>query len=562
MNVEAGFQLGDLKGIVRRRVKVVVGVALVVSLAAYWLAMALPNEYESYATVLVEPQAVAPELVEAGVASADLNRRLHLMAAQILSRPRLSRIIDELGLYQDESKYLVRDEIINTMRDHVRVEPVLPELEQGQTTVRREFTIDQFRLFFRDDDPVKARDVAQRLANDFIQEHIADRVRTSQKSLEFIEAELQRLSGAIKQVENQVASLKAANPGRLPEDVPANQRRLERLVAELANARREAVAARSDEAFYRSQSATARELAGQGPGNTPANTPQSRKRTLELALAEYEARGLTDKHPDVIRTRREIQNLEASIESGKEDEEGGPSSYAEQSAAAEAERAALRRVHAEKEIERLQQQVDEVGQLMQGAPQVAEQLEGLEREYKHLFQSYQDFSKRRLEAGVQADLERRQLGEQFRVLEAAFLATEPTSPNRLVIIAVGLVFGVAMGAGLGIVLEAADPSVHTARQLQGHLQMPVLAAIPQIWLEPDRLRLRRKRLATAAATLTLVLFALVGGVANYWWVNGGVAAEVQSVAAPGPGPLSPPAAEAVGQALDDDLDGNVPGGNE
>ena len=101
MQIEAGIPLGDLKGIVRRRFKVVGGVALAVGLTAYWVAMALPNEYEAFATVLVEPQAVDPALVAAGVAQTDLNRRLHLMTAQILSRPRLSRIIDELGLYED-----------------------------------------------------------------------------------------------------------------------------------------------------------------------------------------------------------------------------------------------------------------------------------------------------------------------------------------------------------------------------------------------------------------------------------------------------------------------------
>ena len=80
MNVEAGLQLSDLQGVIRRRAKLVLGVALLVALAAYWLAMALPNEYESYATVLVEPQSVDPNLVEAGIPQSDLNRRLFLMA--------------------------------------------------------------------------------------------------------------------------------------------------------------------------------------------------------------------------------------------------------------------------------------------------------------------------------------------------------------------------------------------------------------------------------------------------------------------------------------------------
>ncbi len=525
MNAEAGFQLADLKGVVRRRAKTVVGVALVVSLASFWLAMSLPNQYESYATLLVQPQTVDPKLVEAAVAESDLNRRLHLMAAQILSRPRLSRIIDELGLYEDESRYLTRDEVISLMYDHVDVAPVVPELEQQQAARRRDFVIDQFRLSFRDNDPVKARDVAQRLANDFIEEHIATRVRTSQKSLEFIEAELTRLSAAIQEVEGRVAEVKSANPGRLPEDAPANQRRLERIIAELASARRQAVAARSDESFFRSQSATARELTdGAGPVGGPLNTPQSRRRSLELLLGEYEARGFTDKHPDVVRTKAELALLSDQLGGGEEGEEE-PASFAEQNASAEAERARLRWQHAEGEIARLEEQQEEVQRLLNATPEVAESLDALQREYRHLFESYQDFSNRRLEAGVQADLERRQLGEQFRVLEAAFLAPEPVSPNRVVIVAIGIFFGIALGAGIGIVLEAADPSVHSVRQLQAAVGIPVLAAIPEIWLEVDRLKLRRSRIRTAFATFALVVFGLAGGVANYWWVNGSVGVE-------------------------------------
>jgi polysaccharide chain length determinant protein (PEP-CTERM system associated) len=516
MNVEAGLQLSDLQGIIRRRMKLVLGVALLVSLAAYWLAMALPNEYESYATVLVEPQSVDPDLVEAGVPQSDLNRRLYLMAAQILSRPRLSRMIDEFGLYEEESNYLVRDEVIDLMRRQIRVAPVIPELEQQQQSSRTELEIDQFQIFFRDKHPVVARDVAQELANDFIEEHISRRVQVSQKSVEFIEAELNRLAGAIQKVEAAVGEVKAANPGRLPEDMTANQRRLERLTSELAVARRAAVTARSDEAFYRSQSATARELMGTVPAD--ANTPAHRVQMLELALSDYRARGFTDKHPDVVKTQTELQAIRAQLEVATEG--GASGSYAELSAAAEAERARLRRVEAEQEIERLLKASEAVQRLLNETPQVAERLDGLEREYRHLFESYQDFSNRRLEASVQADLERRQLGEQFRVLEAAFVAPEPAAPNRVVIIVIGMVFGLALGGGLGIVLEAADSSIHEARQLQASLNLPVLASIPQIWFESDRLKQRRARLRTAAATAALVVFALVGGAANYVWVNG------------------------------------------
>jgi polysaccharide chain length determinant protein (PEP-CTERM system associated) len=516
MNVEAGLQLSDLQGIVRRRAKLVLGVALLVSLAAYWMAMALPNEYESYATVLVEPQSVDPDLVESGVPQSDLNRRLFLMAAQILSRPRLSRMIDEFDLYAEESNYLVRDEVIDLMRRQIRVAPVIPELEQQQQSTRAEIEIDQFQIFFRSKNPVVARNVAQELANDFIEEHISRRVQVSQKSVEFIESELSRLAAAIEKIEATVGEFKAANPGRLPEDMATNQRRLERLSSELAAARRSAVMGRSDEAFYRSQSAAAREL--MGSVSAEANTPAHRAQILELSLSDFKARGFTDKHPDVVKAKSELQVLRAQI---KGEEEGGVSgSYAELSAAAEAERARLRGVEAEEETARLERMAEAVRQLLNQTPQVAERLDGLEREYRHLFESYQDFSNRRLEASVQAQLERRQLGEQFRVLESAFVAPEPAAPNRKVIILIGMFFGLALGGGLGIVLEAADASIHEARQLQASLNIPVLASIPQIWFETDRLRQRRARLRTAAAAAALCVFGLVGGAVNYMWVNG------------------------------------------
>ena len=78
MNVESGFQLGDVAGFVRRRVKSMLIVAGVITLAAYWLAMALPNEYESSSTILVEPQMVNKELVEAGVLRGVIDRTFPL----------------------------------------------------------------------------------------------------------------------------------------------------------------------------------------------------------------------------------------------------------------------------------------------------------------------------------------------------------------------------------------------------------------------------------------------------------------------------------------------------
>jgi polysaccharide chain length determinant protein (PEP-CTERM system associated) len=517
MNVEGGLQITELRGIVRRRGKVAALTALLIFLASYWLAMALPNIYTSYATVLVEPQAVAEDLVRAGVQESDLNQRLHLMTAQILSRPRLSRIIDEFDLYPEESEYMLRDEVIDLMRARVRVEPVIPELEQGGVR-RRELVINEFQILFDDYNSEIAMNVAQKLANDFIESHIDARVQTSQKSLDFIQGELDRLAQRIRVVEADIARVKNDNPGSLPEDLLASQRRLERVLGDLAHAQRVLAEVMSDEAFYQSQLTSASAYGLPSDDASPAR----RLEILKLELADYRSRGFTEKHPDIVKTRAEIEELEATVAAlaaTGEDEMLAGSALLQQTQA-QVRRAALRREAVGEEIARLKGLAEEIETYIAGTPAVAEQLDALNREYEHLFGSFQDFSKRHLEATVQAQLERRQLGEQFRVLEAAFEAFEPSAPNRVLILLLGALFGLAMGVGVGLVIETSDTSAHDARQLQTRLQLPVLALIPRIWLETDRYELRRRRLREALATAGLVAFALTGGAINYLWVNG------------------------------------------
>ena len=516
MNVDGDFQLGDFAGILRRRGKIAALTALGVLLAAYWVAMALPNIYTSYATVLVEPQSVDDKLVRAGVQGSDINERLHIMSAQILSRPRLSAIIDKVGLYKEESTYMLREEVIDLMRSRIRVEPVVPELER-QAGRARDLAINEFQIFFEDYDAKTAREVAQLLANDFIESHIDSRVVVSQKSLEFIQGELARLAEQIQDVEGQIAKVKNDNSGKLPEDLDPNQRRLERLLGDRAIAQREMADAISDEALYRSQVAQAAAFAAPNDDASPAR----RLDLLRLSLTDMRSRGFTEKHPDIVKTKAEIEELEKTVADLKQRNAEEPTgSLMELQAQSSLKRATLRREQAQAEIEQLQDLADEVQALINATPAVSEQLDALKREYEHLFTSFQDFSKRQLEASVQAQLERRQLGEQFRVIESAFEAPEPSSPHRILIIALGAVFGMFFGAGTGLLLEARDRSPHDARQLQARIELPVLATIPQIWLEGDRALLRRRRMREAFATVGVVVFALVGGAANYMWVNG------------------------------------------
>jgi polysaccharide chain length determinant protein (PEP-CTERM system associated) len=515
MDVNEGLQFGDLLRVARRR-RHVIGLTLgIVFLGSIFVTAVLPNRYEASTTLLIEPQTISKNLVEASPADSDLNNRLHLMTMQILSRPRLSRIIDDFGLYPEESQEMTREEVIELMREQIRVEPVLPELD-ANLGWRREVEINTFRIFFRDRNAKTAANVANRLGNDFIEEHIKNRAQTSGDTSEFVESELTRLAGRIAEVEERITAVKARNSGSLPEDLRTNQELREDAYDRLRNAQGELTKAESDAAFYRQQALASKTLVN--PYDKVS--PEQHLETLDLQLAELQARGFTDKHPDVIATRHEIELVRASLEHKAGQDGTGPKSQAQQSAEAEESRALLRAEAARKEIAGLQAQIEEIEQRIARTPRVAEQVEALDREYQALSASYQEFSHKRLEAAVAANMERQVKGERFRVLEPAVAPLSADSPNRPLLLAFGLLLGLGCGVAFALIAESSDTSFDAVRPLQTALGIPVLAAIPSIWLDSDRAELQHRRIRQAMIAGLVALAVFVGSGIAYVWVNG------------------------------------------
>lgn len=554
------FRFGDLRGILRRRARVMAIAAAAVLLPAIFLTAILPNRYVAYTTMLVEPQAISTKLVETGKEEGDLTNRLHLMTMQILSRARLSKIIDDLGLYEDLEGKFTREQIIERMRGQIWVEPVLPELQAAATGRRNEpVEINTFRLFFRHEKPRTAADVVNRLSSDFIDEHIRDRVQVAGDTAEFIENELGRLAQRLREVEAQIAQIKAENAGSLPDDRANNETRLLRSLDALRAAQRELAEAEGDAAFYRQQAVVLRSSEGRrGDVVGKAVSPALRLQELEIMLGELRARGFTDKHPDVVSTTAEMEQLRSRVES--DDPQEGSTSVAEQEARGLAERAAAKAEMERQEIERIQGEIDAIQESLARTPRVAEQLDALVREYASLSESFQSYSNKRVEATVAANMERRQKGEQFRVLESAVPPPEPASPNRRLLLALAFVFALALAAGIAVLQEASDTSVHDPRSLQERLRIPVLASVPAILLESDRMERRRRwlREATAAGvvTATVLLASLVG----YVYVNAPGLFRRDEQVAPAAAPPAPAAAPARGASPPADGGAAAPSG--
>jgi len=131
----------------------------------------------------------------------------------------------------------------------------------------------------------------------------------------------------------------------------------------------------------------------------------------------------------------------------------------------------------------------------------------LMRDYETLQKSYESLLSKKEDSKIAANLERRQIGEQFKILDPARLPEKPSSPNRPLINAVGALVGLGIGLGLAILLEYRDTTLKSDGDVAVTLMLPVLAAVPIIVTEADVKQRRRRRLILSLAAATVVLIA-------------------------------------------------------
>ncbi len=125
-------------------------------------------------------------------------------------------------------------------------------------------------------------------------------------------------------------------------------------------------------------------------------------------------------------------------------------------------------------------QIAEYQRRVEAAPMVEQDLAGLTREHELEKTRYADLSGRHQAALVAEDLARKQGGERFSVLYPAGLPTSPVKPDLLRLMLMAVAIGFAAGAGLVVLREFLDRSVHDARALQTEFEIPVLGEIPRI----------------------------------------------------------------------------------
>ena len=469
--------------ILNRRKWWIVLPTLLLAITATTITYSLPNRYQSDTLILVVPQRV-PESYVRSTVTTRIESRLQSISQQIMSRTRLERVIQDFNLYEDRRRTELMEDIVEGMRKDIRVEIV-----KG----------DAFRVVFTGDEPRTTMRVTERLASFFIDESLRDREVLADGTNQFLESQLEDARRRLIENEQKLADYRRRHDGELPTQLEANMQGLHNVEMQL-QALAESLNRDKDRRLMLERLLAEADVSGElatvsagqtqgGADSAPGATTSAQLAAAEASLRSLELR-LTPNHPDVIRTKRVIAELRARAE--KEALEG-PVTPARPMTTAELARA-KRLTDIQNEMANLDRQItaktlDEqrlragLGQYqkrIEAAPVRDAELAELMRDYETLQQSYRSLLTKKEESQISANLERRQIGEQFRILDPARLPEQPSSPNRPVLYLAGVVGAFVVGLAMASTREYFDRTLRSEEDVRMALGLPVLATIPMI----------------------------------------------------------------------------------
>jgi uncharacterized protein involved in exopolysaccharide biosynthesis len=132
---------------------------------------------------------------------------------------------------------------------------------------------------------------------------------------------------------------------------------------------------------------------------------------------------------------------------------------------------------------KIRKQINDFEKRVETIPSNEQRLTDLRRNYDISLENYKSLLSKKLSARLAENLEKRQKGEKFRVIDSANLPEKPYKPNRMKIVLLGTIIGLGMGIGLVYFTGFMNPAFQKSEDFAGVLTPPVLATIPMYSLK-------------------------------------------------------------------------------
>jgi len=525
----------------RRRwtIFIVAGVtmALTVSLAVLW-----PPTYTSGATILIEQQEIPQDLVRSAVTSF-ADQRVQVISQRVMTTQNLLGLIERYNLYPDIRITKPREVLLQKMREDISMKMISADVIDPRSGRPTQATI-AFSVNYKSHSPELALKVANDLTSLYLNENLTSRTQMAEQTSSFFAEEAARQQARIVELDKKLSDFKEKNKDRLPEEEQLNTQMSDRTETDLREADNRIAAIDSQHVLLQAQLAQINPtLQVFSETGLRVMNAEDRLKALKSQLAGYKARYAPD-HPDIINTQREVDGLEKQVQS-----DDGTSDLARQLEDAKAELAKaqqkyspdhpdvirlnrvvqglqeelaaapagdtlakarehadnpayiqvkgqldaldVERVSAVKKRDELRVKLDDYQRRLAQEPAVERQFRELARDLEGAQLKYQEIRSKQTEVQVSQNLEDEHKGERFTMIEPPLPPEKPISPNRFLILAMGLVFSSGAGFAAAMLRNSLDSSVRGVQDIRALLAVAPLAAVPRIMTPAEQRKHKR-----------------------------------------------------------------------
>ena len=471
-------------------------VAWMVGIVGAVVAFRVPDRYEAMARVYVDTQSILKPLMSGLAVQPNIDQQVAMLSRTLISRPNIEKLVRMADLDLKSSSKSQQESLIEGLMKSVEIKSA------GRDNL--------YSLSYVEADKDKAKRVIQSMVSIFVESSLGASRKDTDSAKLFLDEQIKTYEAKLEEAESRLKAFRLRNIDLQTADGRDSAGRLAEIGQQLESAK---LGLREAE---QSRDAAKRQLEAERQLTTGSAT-QSLLQESSFSVVtpeidsrlEAQKRGLdgllqrfTDRHPDVINTRRLIKDLEeqkrrevaelrkAAMAVPASTQQAQSSSLAMQElarvlATIEVQVAGLRARVAE-----YQSRYANARESSKVAPQIEAEAAQLNRDYGIVKKNYEDLVSRRQSAVMSGDLDMASGVVDFRLIDPPRVSPRPVSPNRLLLIPGALLAAVLAGLFATFAASQLRPVYNDGQELRMKTGLPILGVVSAV-LGPDQRRAER-----------------------------------------------------------------------
>jgi polysaccharide chain length determinant protein (PEP-CTERM system associated) len=462
----------------------------------------IPDRYEASARIYVDTQSILKPLMAGLAIEPNMDQQIMILSRTLISRPNIEKLIRMADLDLN-------------IKNKAELESLIDDLTK-MLTIKSTSRDNLYTLAYTDPQPDRAKRVVQSLVSIFVESGLGDKRKDADSAKKFIDDQIQVYQKKLEEAEERLKEFKLRNISAQTGEGKDYFGRLSEVSSELERAKLEL------REVENSKDALKRQLVGEEPVLSP-DTPEGAsgvsvpeidgridtlKRNLDGLLQRY-----TDRHPDVVGTRRMLKELEElklqEVAARKKLAVSSPTMVVSTNpvhqqlrvslAESEASAAKLRTRVAE-----YQSRYEQLKNDMKMVPQIEAELVQLNRDYDIHRKNYETLVSRRESAAISGDMDASTATVGFRLIDPARAGSRPVYPNRLLMLPLTLFLALGAGLFFPFVVSQFRPVFFDARALREITGLPLLGIVSKKLSDVEVAKRKKQMWLFIVGVLTLL----------------------------------------------------------